>query len=77
MQKFAGLNEKGARIGEYHPRAKLTDSDVGRVFELRESGWGYKRIAVAMEISKSQVRRILRGEQRGQLPVRFRRVGCP
>lgn len=49
-------NERGLWVGEDHPGAKYSDSDVALVFELRESGMSYGQIAQKMEIPKSTIR---------------------
>lgn len=74
MTKLVGVNERGRRIGQDHPRAVLSDHEVSLVFELRSMEWGYKRIAAKLEISKRHVRDILKGDRRGQYPTRFK--GC-
>lgn len=74
MPKLIGVNGRGNRIGEDHPCARLTDHEVALLLEMREQGWGYKRLAVAFEISKSQARRIVKGEQRAQHAVRYRLI---
>lgn len=75
--KLVGVNERGQRIGEDHQGAVLSDHEVDLVFELHDPdgvNWGYRRIARAMECSKSLIRRILKGEIRNQFPVRYKRV---
>lgn len=39
------LNAQGRRIGESHPRAKLTELDVDLVLRLREAGLSLAGIA--------------------------------
>lgn len=74
-KRMVAVNDRGARVGEDHPKAKLTDADVGRLLRLRdETGWGYKRLAQVFEISPSQVRHIVKGLQRGQAPMAWRAV---
>jgi hypothetical protein len=73
MSRLIGVNERGHRVGEDNPSATLTDTDIDRMFELREQGWGYGRISRVMECSKSQAARILRGEHRAERAVRFKR----
>jgi len=52
--------------GESHHWAKLTDHEVALLRQMRdETGWGYKRLAVIFEISKSHVRLVLLGKRRG------------
>jgi Mor family transcriptional regulator len=44
------------------------------LLELRETeGWGYRRLAKRFDISKSQVRNIVKGQQRAQTVARYRR----
>ncbi|MFV0680000.1 hypothetical protein [Ottowia sp.] len=52
------FNERGWRIGQMHPRALYTDREVELVLELRDEGWGYKRIAKKMEMPRRTVRDI-------------------
>lgn len=74
MPKLVGVNDAGRRVGEDHPCAVLTDHDVEMIFQLREEGMGYRRIARLMECSKSLVRRIVKGEVRAQRATRHKRV---
>lgn len=72
-----GVNERGRRIGEDNPNATLTDHEVDLLLELRETeGWGYRRLAKHFDISKSQARRIVKGQHRGQQAARFK-PRCP
>jgi Mor family transcriptional regulator len=71
-KKLVAVNERGYRIGEDHPCAVLTDRDIELLFQLHEEGWGYRRLAAKFDCSKSLVRRILKGEVRGQHPTRFK-----
>ena len=72
--RMVALNDRGRRVGETHPRAELSDHDVELVFELRAQGFSLGWLAVKFEISKSQVGRILRGEQRHQAVLKWRRA---
>lgn len=72
-----GVNERGLRVGQDHQNAKLTDAEVELLLRFRAEGWGYKRLAAAFELSKSQVRRICSGLSRHQFPSAFRRVPVP
>lgn len=73
-KRMVAVNDLGLRIGEDHPRAKLTDADVERLLALRGEGYGYKRLARIFEISASQVRRIVQGKHRGQAAMGYRAV---
>lgn len=70
--RMLAVNDRGLRIGESHPRAVLTDHEVGLLLELRAEGMSLSWLAEKFEVSKSQVGRIVRGDQRGQLAVGFR-----
>ena len=65
------LNDLGRRIGESHPRAKLTDADVELVHALVEDGLSYAQVAVKMGVSKSCVAHIASGRRRGQVAMRI------
>lgn len=80
MQKTAKLiavNEKGLAIGESHPRAVLSDHDIGLLLELREEGYSMGWLAGKFEVSKSCVAKIVWGQRRAQHPVAFRRARGP
>lgn len=73
------VNEQGRRIGQYHPRAKLTDREVELLLrmaeELDEHGrrrWGWRRLAAKFEIAGTSVKRILAGRNRQQTPAQWR-----
>lgn len=77
MQKTARLiavNDKGLAIGESHPRAVLTDHDIGLLLELREEGFSMQWLAEKFEVSKSCVAKIVWGQRRAQLPAGYKRV---
>lgn len=75
-KKLVAVNEQGRRIGESHPRAKLTDHEVDLVHELVEEGMSLRQIAEKFEglISKSQVGKIVQGHFRAQTPAGYRLV---
>jgi len=69
------LNERGRRIGDSHPRSKLSDHEVDLIRELWEgvlepdgsiTRLGVRRIARKFEISKAQVQRIVSYRQRAE-----------
>lgn len=68
---FVSVNSDGRRVGQAHPRAKLLDSEIDLVFDLRESGMSYSGIADKMGISKSSVAHICKGRRRCQVPERW------
>jgi hypothetical protein len=82
--KLVGVDERGNRVGEDHPRAKLTNADIDLMFELRFPTDGalplsYRVIAEKFEVSKGYVSDILsdRRRRRSSYPVAFRRVAIP
>ena len=45
-KKLIGVDEKGYRIGESHPKARLTDAQVEQIRTLYEEGFvGYRALA--------------------------------
>ncbi len=71
------FNEAGRRINESHPRAKLMDREVDQVLELVEDGLSYQQVATIMDVGKSCVAKLVRGERRAQHATRVVRVRCP
>jgi len=72
--KLVPVNALGSRIGEDHPNAKWTNEQVDLVFELRDKGWGYKRIVNATGMPKRTVRDICNGRRRCQYADHWKRV---
>ena len=48
------VNERGRRIGESHPRARLTDREIDLIRELCEEGLSYRQIAKTFEEMATQ-----------------------
>ena len=72
-EKIIIVNARGFRIGESHPRAKLSDSDVEQIrnmgAERDDKGrriFGRRRIAKKMGVSTWTIRSILDGVRRIQ-----------
>lgn len=69
-QALVSVNEQGRRIGQDHPRGKLTDAEVESL--IRDRGpeeapeMSYSELATKWGISKSGVRDLLTGRRRGQ-----------
>lgn len=74
MQKLISLNQAGRRIGQEHPRAKLTDDEVAVLLDLRDEGYSYAWLAEKFDVSKSCARWICTGRNRNQSAVRTVRV---
>lgn len=64
-------NERGLRIGESHPRAKLTDKEVEQLIADRgpedDPLMSLSALAARYGMSKSGVKGILDGKARGQI----------
>lgn len=77
-KRLVKVNDRGYPIGEDHHRSKLTDADIDLILELHfEHRLGYGTIAAKFDdvpggLSKSQVARICRGLQRGQIAAATR-----
>lgn len=74
---MVAVNERGIRIGEDHPNAKLTDSEVEMVRELRLGGMTYQLLAEKFEISKSSVAWICTYGRRAQVALTWKAVHVP
>lgn len=73
-RRLVGVNERGYRVAEDHPRARLTDSEVELIRELHGEGMSYVQLAVKFETSKSTIAMICRFERRAEAPVRWKGV---
>lgn len=75
MARAVGVNERGDRVGQDHPKAVLTDAQVLLLLELRAAeGWSYRQLAAKFEISRASVRDLIKGRRRVQLPAAYRVV---
>lgn len=72
--RLIGVNDNGQRVGESHPRAVLTDHEVGLLLELRAEGYSYGWLAKVFEISKQHAWRICTGQKRAQYATRWKRA---
>lgn len=77
IARLIAVNERGLAIGESHPRAVLSDHEVGLLLELRDEGRSMAWLAEKFEVSKSCVAKIVWGQRRGQFAVAFRRARGP
>jgi len=77
IRRVIGVNEVGARVGESHHNAKLTDAEVDMLLQLREEGWGYRRLAAMFDVSKRTVRGYCAGQRRCQVPARWKVIERP
>ena len=74
MKKLIAINEHGLRIGEDHHNARYTNGEIDMVHELRENGWGYKRISKSLEMPVRTVRDICNGRRHCQTPAGWRHI---
>lgn len=51
-------NHTGHRMGEHHPKAKLTDQQVREMRLLRKRGWKYLALSIEFNCPESTVRDI-------------------
>ncbi|MCC7065556.1 MAG: hypothetical protein IT456_22315, partial [Planctomycetes bacterium] len=68
------VNERGRRIGDSHPNAKLSDRDIELLLALRSERWTYDALRIKFGVSKSCVAQICRGEKRNHTAVAFKSV---
>ena len=72
--RVVGLVRQG-RVGESHPRAKLSDAQVDELRALREDrGWTLEALAQQFGITRSAVCRICRYTRRATTPERWHRL---
>lgn len=78
--KEVQVNERGRRIGESHPRARLTDHEIDLIRELAEEGMSYREIAdkFAPEMKpyagRKYVEKLVNCRLRAQTSTRTKRV---
>ena len=70
---FIAVDEKGLRIGETHPNAKLTDAQVDEMRDLRElKGWTYDQLAAHFNVPYITVQKICTYERRASTIARWK-----
>ena len=74
--RYVGVNDHGNPVGEYHPRAKLTDEDVELIRQLRESDppMPMREIAAKFEVSVGTVHDVVSYRRRATSYVGWRKV---
>lgn len=76
--KLIGIDDRGNRVGEDHPRAKLSDEDVELIRQLWEERGEHpislKQIANKFEVAKSTIHDIVTFKRRATYPTGWRRV---
>lgn len=74
--RIVAVNERGDRVGEDHPRAKLTNHEVELIRELYEfGGITMRQIAEKFEVAPATICGIVNYRQRATIPAGWRRVG--
>ncbi len=77
MKITIGVDARGRRTGQWHPRAKLTDREVDQLRALRESdpvAWTFAALAEKFEITKRHAKRLCDYSQRDAAPAEYRTV---
>lgn len=67
QKKPVRVNERGIRIGESHPNARLKDTEVEELRCDRDRGLSLGQLALKWGLSKSGVKAICDGRSRGQI----------
>ena len=74
MSKIVAVNENGRRIGEEHPRSKLTDAQVDRIRDLHEyHDMTYEQLAAMYQVPKTTIASICQYMRRAQTPFGWKR----
>lgn len=74
--KLVGVDDRGYRVGQDNPNAKLTDHEVDLIRELHEGGGlSMREIAEKFEVAKSTIVGIVNFNRRASYPTGWRRVG--
>lgn len=68
------IGEKGQRLGEFHPKAKYSDREISILFNLRDRGFGYKKLSAILGMPIGTVKSICRGAARNQTPADYREI---
>ena len=73
--RYVATNDRGLRVGEYHPNCKYTDQVVDQLREMHEDlGMTYKKISEVTGIPRHTVRRICSYQRRAQTYENWKRV---
>ena len=79
QSRMVAVNDRGDRLGEDHPRAKLTNADIDLIRELADPSDGakplsHRQIAEKFEISRGTVGDIVSCRRRANTPAGYRRI---
>lgn len=72
-----GVDDRGMRVGESHPKARLTDHEVALLLAMRAEGSSYNALATIFEVPKHTVAAICKGRRRVSIATQFRVVCMP
>ena len=73
--RYVATNDRGLRVGEYHPNCKYTDQVVDQLREMHEDlGMTYKKISEVTGIPRHTVLRICSYQRRAQTYEKWKRV---
>jgi len=74
-RKTVKLSEKNRRIGDDHPKAKLTDEEIEEIRSLYDDEmYGYTALARKFNVPKSTIAMICRYERRNTFVARSKTV---
>ncbi len=78
---MVGIDERGRRVGESHPRARLTNDQVDWLRDLYDTGMvGYRTLARAanwlwgIEVSRNTVSKLVKYERRNATVMSYKAV---
>lgn len=79
--RLVGVDDRGNRIGEDHPRAKLSNAEVDLIWELVHPTDGarpmsHRQVAAKFDISRGTVGDIVSCRRRSAYPTGYRRIPC-
>lgn len=74
FKRVVGVSDGGVRVGQDHPRARLTDADLALLLALRAQGMSYGQLAEKFEAPKNSVAAWCKGRRRVMIAVEFRVV---
>lgn len=73
--RVVGVNDAGLRVGQWHPGASLTDSEVEAMRRMHEQDkYGYGRLAKVFEVPKSTVAQICTYKRRAETVTRWKTI---
>lgn len=79
--RLVAVNARGHRVGQDHPRARLSDHEVDLIRELAEERgangkrvWGFRKLAKKFDVSQWTIAAIIYGRCRCESVAGFRRV---